>query len=92
MDFQQIRFKWDQCKDNTISSVSGDTLMVFNKLHEDLTKPFRPPEECYQNQLDRVRNLIIFKNGNFEVDFNPYEKSDEVYKNLPKIIPDSSHN
>ena len=84
-DIGQIRFKWEQCKDNTISSVSGDTLMVFNKLNEKLYEPYIPPENCYQNLSSRVRDLLIFKNGNIKVNFDLYQTSDE-------IIDDTSQN
>ncbi|MEA1981499.1 MAG: hypothetical protein U9N54_11080 [candidate division Zixibacteria bacterium] len=91
-DMGQIRFKWSQCKDNTVSSVSGDTLMVYSKLSDELAEPYAPPEECYQNLSGRVRDLLIFKNGDFKVNFDPYQKSEEVIKDIPEIIDDTSQN
>ena len=79
-DIGQVRFKWEQCKDNTISSVSGDTLMVFGKLNEKLPEPYNPPESCYQNLSGRVRDLLIFENGNIKVNFDLYQKSDDAIK------------
>ncbi len=70
-DKSLISFIWEDCGDNSISSVSGDTLSLFSNFeNEDSTavQSFpTPSEECLNKATgDRLRRLIKFKNGYFE--------------------------